>query len=161
MKAKRIPFRALWLWELYAVLVYGVLLFLIYTFLVPYTWLWYLLVSIFSGLYLLTALVYFPLLYFGTRYKVGEESIEFESGVFYRRKAVLFRKNLIIVGLFQTPLDLLFRLSSLRCSGPGGVVVLGYLSKREALVLKEELTVKKRIRPLAEMAVRNETNAPR
>ena len=160
MKGRRIPFRALWLWELYAVLVYVVLLFLVYTFLVPFTWLWILLVSLFSGFYLLAALVYFPLLYLGTRYSVSEETVEFESGVFYRRKTVLFRKNLIVVCAYQMPLDFLFRLSSLRCSGPGGVVTLGYLAKKEALWLKGELTAKKRLRPVAEMAVRYETNAP-
>ena len=154
MKGRRIPFRALWLWELYAVLVYAALLFLIYTFLVPFTWLWILLVSLFGGGYLLAALVYFPLLYLGTQYSISEEAIEFESGVLYRRKTVLFRKNLIVVCVYQTPLDFLFRLSSLRCSGPGGVVTLGYLAKKEALRLKGELTAKKRLRP-----VRNETNA--
>lgn len=159
MRGKRIPFRALWLWELYAVLGYAVLLFLIYTFLVPYTWLWILLVSFFSGFYLLVAIVYLPLLYLGTRYNISEELITFECGVIYRHKTALFRENLIMVGLFQSPLDFLFGLASLRCSGPGGIVILGYLSKEQALALKEELTEKKRLKPIAETAVRNETNA--
>jgi membrane protein YdbS with pleckstrin-like domain len=159
MKGRRIPFRALWLWELYAVLVYAVLLFFIYTFLVPFTWLWILLVSLFGGGYLLAALVYFPLLYLGTRYFISEETVEFESGVFNRRKTVLFRKNLILVCQYQTPLDFLFKLSSLRCSGPGGVVTLRYLANKEARSLKGELTAKKQLQPVAEMAVQNETNA--
>ena len=78
--------------------------FLIYTFLVPYTWLWILLVSFFSGFYLLVAIVYLPLLYLGTRYNISEELITFECGVIYRHKTALFRKNLIVVGLFQSPL---------------------------------------------------------
>ena len=159
MRAKRIPFRALWLWELYAVLIYAALLFLIYTFLVPFTWLWTLLVSLFCGLYLLAALLYLPFLYLGIRYEVDQEKIQFEIGIFHRRKTILFRRNLIVVELFRTPLSLIFGLSSLRCSGPGGVLVLWYLSKKEALRLREELTTRRRLKPVAEMAVRNETNA--
>ena len=159
MKGKRIPFRALWLWELYAGLGYAFLLLLIYIFLVPFTWLWFWLVSLFSGLFLLTTLAFLPVVYWRTRYEVNEERIQFQTGVLFRRVTVLFCKNLIVVSLFQTPLDSLFRLASLRCSGPGGVVTLGYLSKKEASYLREELMARKRLKPVREMTVRNETDA--
>lgn len=160
METKRIPLRALWLWEVYALLIFVILLVLVYIFLVPFTWLWYLLVILFSGLYLLAFLFFLPAYYASTRYRVGDDTVYFQSGVFYRRSKVLFLENLITIAVVQTPLAYLFRLASLRCSGPGGMVTLGNLSAKEAVRLKDELTKRERIKANDEMAVRNETNAP-
>ena len=45
MQMKRLPFRALCLWEFYALLVLAAFYLLIYVFLVPFTWLWFALVG--------------------------------------------------------------------------------------------------------------------
>lgn len=140
MQIRRLPFRALCLWEFYAVVGLAALALLVYIFLVPFTWLWYLVVGIISVVFLACALLILPVLYLGTQYSVGHDTVVCESGVLFRYKSVLARSDIITVSLVQTPFDRLFGLASLRCNAPGAVVVLFYLSRRDARHLQSQLT---------------------
>jgi membrane protein YdbS with pleckstrin-like domain len=118
-----------------------VLLLLIYFLLVPFTWLWYILVALFCVAYLFAALLYCPLYYFGAHYSVDRDRISFESGVFGRHSRVMFRNRIITVILIRTPLDRLFGLSNLRCNGAGATLMLWNLPAETAKALQTELTV--------------------
>ena len=61
MQMKRLPFRALCLWEFYALLVLAAFYLLIYVFLVPFTWLWFALVGGVLVVFLVAVLLFFPL----------------------------------------------------------------------------------------------------
>ena len=139
LEQNRVPFRALWLWEVYVLLAFLLLLFLIYFLLVPFTWLWTLLVALFTLIYLLAALLYFPLYYYGMRYSVDNDRILFESGVFARHRRVMLRDKLITVILIKTPLERLLHLANLRCNGPGATLMLWNLPSETARELQSDL----------------------
>ena len=140
MQMKRLPFRALCLWEFYALLVLAAFYLLIYVFLVPFTWLWFALVGGVLVVFLVAVLLFFPLCYLGTGYSVRRDCVIYESGVLFHRRSILLRENLITVRMQRSLFDRLFGLATLRCDAPGATVTLFYLSRGEAEQLQKQLT---------------------
>ena len=125
------PFRALLLWEFYLFALFLILLLLIFAVLVPHTWLWNLVTGCVTVCYLAASVGYLPLLFARLRYRTDEREIVVESGVFFRKRKVLYRDALVTVSRFQTPLTVLLSLDILRCGGPGGSVTLAFLSRKD------------------------------
>lgn len=139
MTYKRISIKALLLWEIATFAVYGVLIFLMYLFLVPYTWLWQLLFWGFSAVFVVAAVLYFPLLFLSSRYAVSEHIVIYESGIFVHRKRILLRNQIILVSSARSPLSLLLGLTTVIISGTGATVAIHFINKKQAQELLDEL----------------------
>jgi len=139
VEEKRLPFRALLLWEGYAALGAGLLLLAVFLFLSSLPFIYPLSAIVIGVFYLIAALGYLPLFY--KRFCCGydEEMIFLKSGVFYRRESVLFRCQLVTVSVVRSPLTLLLGLAFLRCAAPGGGLTLPFLSAKEAFRLQRAL----------------------
>lgn len=151
MRIERLPFRALCLWEFYALLVLAALYLLVYIFLVPFTWLWFAIVGGVTAAFLVAALLFFPVLYLGTSYSVKGDCVVYESGVFIRRRSILPREKIITVRMQRSLFDRFFGLATLRCDAPGASVTLFYLSKKDAERLQEQLATGRKapLKPVA------------
>ena len=139
MTYKRISIKALLLGEIATFAVYGVLIFLMYLFLVPYTWLWQLLFWGFSAVFVVAAVLYFPLLFLSSRYAVSEHIVIYESGIFVHRKRILLRNQIILVSSARSPLSLLLGLTTVIISGTGATVAIHFINKKQAQELLDEL----------------------
>ena len=140
MKDKRISRRALLIWELFALLIWLGPAVVLSIFLTPFSLWWNVIFWPGTGIYLLAALFYLPMLYRSTRYGLSEGKVLFEQGIFFHRKHYMNRERIVFVTVMKTPLTPVFRVSSLVISATGGKIHIPFLDNRVAKSLAQTLS---------------------
>ncbi len=140
MEFERISWKAILLWELLAALALCLLVTLTVLIFVPYTWLWYLLLWVLGALYVLTAFLYFPLLYLNIGYAVCEKAIVYRSGVLFKSTRILYRDRIAFVTVYNTPFTPLLHISTFVASAAGGTLRIFFMNADRAEALSELLS---------------------
>lgn len=127
-----IPKKSLIIWEILSVFSYGVLFFLCRWLLPDYSIVWYAVLWLIGALFILTSLLYLPLLYLNVRYGISDEKIILKSGVIFQKTYVMMRDKISFVTVYTTPLDYLLGLSGLVISAPGSRLVILFMDAKRA-----------------------------
>jgi membrane protein YdbS with pleckstrin-like domain len=140
MKFEKVSRKAVILWELLALAVCGLLLWLVLVVFIPYTWLWYTLLWVLGALWVLTAFLYLPLYYLGIEYALGGEAVVYRKGLFFPHTQILYRDRIAFVTVYHNPLTPLLGISTLVISAAGGSMRIPFLQTSRAKELADELS---------------------
>ena len=134
-----LPGRFLAFWETLACLGYGGLAAAAWRLLPPESLLWYVALWVLGGLFILTALLYLPLLYLNYEWRCTKTELVVRTGVIFYQTRLLKRDKISFVTLYNTPLSSLLRWSCVVVTAPGSRIVLPFLSHERAVRLAREL----------------------
>lgn len=142
---KRLPYRkvskkSITLWEIGFFLIWIALVSLVLWIFTPFTWLWYTLVWILGVLLILVEFLYFPILYNSIQYCVTDRMIAYRHGVFFNQRQFMYRDRIVFVSVYNTPLTPILGISTLVVNTAGATMRIGFLNRKVAKALAEELS---------------------
>ncbi len=97
-------------------------------------------VAAITGLYLLTAGLYLPLLCFRTSYCLSGRQLRYRTGVFYQKDEVINREQIVYVTLVTNPFSPLLRIATVVIRAPGATIRLHGIRIPEAKRLVRQLS---------------------
>ncbi len=132
MKFERISIKAVILWEILAILIFGLILGLILYVFLPYTWLWYTLLWVLGAAFVLTTFLYIPIAYLNIEYAINSRVIIYRKGVFFPNTQVLYRDRIAFVTIYNNPLTPILKINSLVISAAGGDMRILFMNSKRA-----------------------------
>ncbi len=106
----------------------------------PFTWLWYTLVWLLGVMLVLTEGLYLPLLYHSYQYCVTDRIVSYRHGVFFNKRQFIYRDRIIYVSVYNSPLTWVLGISTLVISTAGAKLRIGFLNRKVAQALAQELS---------------------
>lgn len=135
VKEVRIAKRALFLWEIAALIGAAALACAILLIFIPGTWLWYLLLWLVGAIYILTAFLILPLYHLSFVYRVTSKELLVHSGLLFTRSKYLLRSRIAFVAVSRGPLMRFLGLSTLTVHAAGAHLSFRLLRKNDAEML--------------------------
>ena len=140
LKFEKISIKAVILWELLAIIVFGIIFGLILYIFLPYTWLWYTLLWLLGAISILTTFLYIPLAYINIEYGINRQAIIYRKGVFFPSTQILYRDRIAFVTTYNNPLTPIFKINSLVISAAGGTMRILFMNSKRAKEIVALLT---------------------
>lgn len=140
MKFERISIMAAVMWEIFALAICGVILFLILFIFAPHTWLWYLLLWILGAVTIAVTFIYVPFLYLNTEFGMNEKALVYRKGVLVPSTQILYRDRVVFVTVYNNPFTPLLKVSTLVISAAGGSMTIMFLNSKRAQELADILS---------------------
>lgn len=100
---------------------------------------WWITLSVLTGLYLIVAAVYFPLLCFRTSYSLIGQQLHYRTGVFFSRDEIICRQQIVYVTLLKHPLTPILRIATVIIRAPGATIYLRGVRLSDAKRLVRQL----------------------
>lgn len=124
MQEYRLTKKTLYLWYVYAFLIFGLvcLLSVIISYFLPTVSSILMLVSTVIGLF--AVLFYLPALWRGIRIRVSDAAVSYTIGMFMRREHILPLDRMLFMQKVSTPVSALFHMCSLHVKALGGYLLL-------------------------------------
>ena len=140
LKFEKISIKAVILWEILAIAVFGIILGLIIYIFVPYTWLWYTLLWVLGATFVLVTFLYIPLAYTNIEYGINRQAIIYRKGVFFPSTQVLYRDRIAFVSIYNNPLTPILKINSLVISAAGGTMRILFMNSKRAREIADLLS---------------------
>lgn len=124
MREYRLTKKTLYLWYVYAFLIFGLfcILSVIISYFLPTVSGILMLVSTVAGLF--AVLFYLPALWRGVRILVSDAAVSYTIGLFMRREHILPLDRMLFMQKVSTPVSALFHMCSLHIKALGGYLIL-------------------------------------
>ena len=132
LKEYRLTKKTLYLWYLYAFLIFSLLCIIsvLVSYFLPSVSYVLLIAAIAVGLFV--ALIYLPAIWRGIVISVSAEALSYKVGFFMRREHILPLDRLLYMQKVKTPISVLFNMSSIRIKALGGYLLLPPMEKERA-----------------------------
>lgn len=140
MKFERISIMAAVMWEILALAIGCVLLFLILFIFAPHTWLWYLLLWLLGAITIAVTFIYVPFLYLNTEFGMNEKALVYRKGVLIPSTQILYRERIVFVTVYNNPFTPILKVSTLVISATGGSMTIMFLNSNRAKQLADVLS---------------------
>lgn len=136
---EKLPKRTLVVWECFSAMACVVLYFLVDFITRSGTLLQALLFWLVGAIFILSGMLYLPLLYLNVQYRFGPGEVVLKSGLFVERNQVIRRENISFVTQYTAPFARFFRLSSLVIHAPGAKLRLLFVDAESANEIRQQI----------------------
>ena len=140
LQYKKISKKSIILLEIICFVVWALLFGVVLWVFTPFTWLWYALVWLLGVLLILVEGLYLPVLYNSYQYCVTDRIVSYRHGVFFNQRQFVYRDRIIYVSVYNTPLTYIMGISTVVISTAGAKLRIGFLNRRIAKELAQELS---------------------
>lgn len=139
MVYETLPRRTLIVWEILSAM-FCILLYLLLAWVTPsHTLIRGIVLWLVGAIFILSGLLYLPLLYLNVQYRLGKEEVVLKSGLFVEKNQVMRRCNISFVTQYIAPFSRLFRLSGLVIHAPGSKLRLLFIDEQSAQHIREQI----------------------
>lgn len=139
MNFEKITVKVSVLLQIIAFICFSFLIFLALKILVPYTWLWYTIIWVIGGIYVLTAFLYIPLFYNSLSLGFSNDKIVYKRGVIFHKSEILYKDRIVFITVYNNPLTPFFKISSLIITATGGSMRIFCIDTKRANEIAKQL----------------------
>lgn len=136
---QNLPKRALLVLEIVSLLLFVILMGLVSYIFLYKSMFWWIGFSFSMLIYVLLSFIFFPLYYTSNKYKVLEDKIIFEKGVFVNKKQIVNVDKVIYVAIVRDPFYYIFRIASLEIFAMGTKIKISMLDYNTCVKLSKKL----------------------